>query len=128
MNEYELRRLFPNASASTLKRNAKADGVAAGAEQEPNPGDEPVAKAPRARFNPGFRFVRVTSFRRQLIDERNLWDAYFVDALVRAGVLFNDTPKDCKVDVLQIQVNEEAEERTEICVTPLSASVNTPSR
>lgn len=118
MNEYEIRKYFPNASASTIERNLALNRVAQSAQQEHHPGHEPVAEAPRTRADPGFRFVRVTSFRRHILDERNLFDAYFVDALVRAGILFDDAPKYCKVEVLQIQVRLESEERTEIDITP----------
>lgn len=118
MNEYEIRKFFPNASASTIARNALHRVRPPDAQQEPNPGDEPVAEAPRAGPDPVFRRVRITSYRKVLLDERNLWDAYFTDALVRAGILFDDSPQYCKVEVSQVQVVDWWAERTTIQITP----------
>lgn len=60
------------------------------------------------------RVVRITSFRCRLLDERNLFDKHFVDALRYAGVLFDDSPAWCQVEVTQRQVGSRDHERTEI--------------
>lgn len=64
------------------------------------------------------RIVRVTSFRRVLVDERNLHDKAFIDALVEAGAL-DDSPGWCKVEVIQSKVDDQVLERTEIIIEDL---------
>jgi hypothetical protein len=56
--------------------------------------------------------VRVTSFRRRLIDEDNLCEKFAVDCCRNAGVLPDDAPGTTKIEVTQQKVSEEAQERT----------------
>jgi hypothetical protein len=91
--------------------------VAPAAERKPNPGDEPLATPKRAGIDAGFCVVRITSFRLRLLDERNLWDKYVVDSLVQSGLLRDDSPAWCKIEVSQTQVMRREEERTEIHIT-----------
>lgn len=82
--------------------------------------DEPVAADAREAANKVRCLVRFTSYRTRLCDERNLWDKHFTDALVEAGLLFDDSPTWCKVEVAQVQVKDKSLERTEITVSYLS--------
>lgn len=104
-------RLQPDGSWS---RPPRADRVAPATEQKPDTSHEPVAEDSGAGYNPGFRIVRITSFRKHLLDERNLWDHYFTDSLVKAGLLRDDSPQWCKIEVSQFQVSEWGYEHTEI--------------
>ncbi len=60
--------------------------------------------------------VRITSYRRRLCDERNLFDKHFIDALVESSLLRGDSPSEVDVRISQEQVNYSFEERTEIIV------------
>ncbi len=74
---------------------------------------------PGTSADPAKRLVRFKSFRLRLCDERNLTDKYFTDALVAAGLLHDDSPQFCQVQVEQIKVEHWTEERTEITITNL---------
>jgi len=111
MTTDEFRRRFPNASASTIAKNCP-DGVVSSAVSQRSPGDEPVAEAPAENLNPTKRFVRVTSYRIRLLDERNLHEKAFIDALQTSGAIFDDSPTWCKVDVIQVKVEHPWEQRT----------------
>lgn len=60
--------------------------------------------------------VRITSFRLRLLDERNLADKYFTDALIYAGIIHGDSTKEAQIIVTQEQVLHVANERTEIII------------
>lgn len=60
--------------------------------------------------------VRVTSFRRRLLDEDNIAEKYAVDCCRYAGLLPADDPRTTKIEVAQIKVKFKAEERTEILI------------
>src|SRR5262245_9440283 len=54
--------------------------------------------------NPKRYRVRVTSFRRRLFDEDNLCAKFHVDALRYFGLIPDDSPKVCKIETSQIEV------------------------
>lgn len=58
--------------------------------------------------------VRITSFRRRLLDPDNLCPKALVDSLRYAGILSNDRPQDIELAVAQQKVAHRREERTEI--------------
>jgi len=92
------------------------EGLSRASEREPNTRNEPMGKSAGENDNPGFRVVRITSYRCTLCDERNLWDKYFTDSLVKAGLLLDDSPQWCRVEVSQVKVDHWKDERTEITV------------
>lgn len=61
-------------------------------------------------------FVRITSFRRKLIDEDNLCEKYHVDLCRYAGALPSDAPKETRIKVNQEKVKTQEEERVEIAI------------
>lgn len=113
MTRQELNRRYPECSEDFLKLNS-SDSVPPPAKPESDSQHEPVAKEAGAGPNVGFRFVLVTSFRLRLIDADNLFAKYIVDCCVKAGLLRDDSPHWCKVQVGQIKVDNPAEERTVI--------------
>jgi hypothetical protein len=115
----ELKRNFPNASASTLRANAANAAphrVEKAPEHQRDPGDEPVGTDAREAPYEGQRLVFIKSCRKVLCDERNLWDKNLVDALVCAGALIDDSPRHAKIEVTQELVDSPDEERTEVVI------------
>lgn len=111
---------FPNASETFRRLNPHlfaAGGLPSGTKQQRNPVHEPVAKDAGKTDGKGFRFVRVTSYRCHLCDRRNLWEKAFIDALVEAQILVDDSEAWAEIDVRQIQVTMPEDERTEIEVS-----------
>jgi hypothetical protein len=111
---YEQRKDRFDDKGRTIKNSTH--GVAPDAKRKSNSPDEPVAKKERAGSDVGFRTVLITSYRLRLLDERNLYDKYFVDCLVKAGLLRDDSSAWCKVEVGQIKVSEPEDERTVIVI------------
>jgi hypothetical protein len=101
------------------RRAAETNRVASGAEPERCVVNEPVAASKDESCNPIRRHVLVESYRFRLIDSDNLCAKFFVDALVKAGILFDDSEKFCQIEVRQIKVNDRRCERTEITVTEI---------
>lgn len=73
------------------------------------------------RDSPG-HVVRITSFRRRLLDADNLFGGtkYFTDGLRHAGLIPGDEPDVIRLEVRQVKVKTKAEERTEIEIEPQS--------
>lgn len=110
-----------NPSADFVKRNPhiygnQTDRVAPDTERKPDSGHDALAAPEGASNNPGFRTVLITSWRTRLVDERNLFDKYFVDSLVQAGLLRDDSPAWCKVFVRQIKAPYPEQQCTEIII------------
>lgn len=87
------------------------------AREKPDPSNEPVAAKPRKIADPVRRALLIKSYRRRLLDGDGVWIAYLIDALQRAGILFDDSPGWLeKIEVLQIKVAEKRHERTEVII------------
>lgn len=59
--------------------------------------------------------VRITSYRSRLLDPDNLCPKYFIDCLVYAGIVRDDSPQAIRITVEQFKCAK-AEERTELVV------------
>jgi hypothetical protein len=115
----ELLKRFPNASPAFLRNNASDCPVV---RQSPAPVVErdlwngPLA-AGKAQGNDSGKFlVRVTSFRRRLLDEDNLCEKYVVDCCRYAGLIPGDAPGTTKIETSQQKVSSKEEERTEVTI------------
>jgi len=76
--------------------------------------DEPLA-APKGKESYSGRVsLRITSFRRRLLDEDNLVGKWFTDCCRYAGYIRQDTPDAISYSIRQIKVKTKQEERTEI--------------
>jgi hypothetical protein len=82
-------------------------------------GNKPIQAASNQGSHTGKLLVRVTSFRRRLLDEDNLVEKWHVDALRYAGILPSDAPGDAKIEVGQEKVATKEEEQTVITIEPL---------
>jgi len=123
MKPDDIRRLFPNASASLLAANAqgallqieeskggKVDALRP--ELERNSRNGAVGKG-KAKGRDSRRFlVRVTSVRCRLLDEDNICEKYVVDCCRYAGVLPGDGPGQTHIQVGQRKAGKEEVEHT----------------
>lgn len=75
--------------------------VAPDAKRQQDPVNERVAEAPGANPDKKRRLVRFTSCRLRLADQPNLWIKHYLDSLVEAGILVDDSPRWVEVEVLQ---------------------------
>lgn len=124
MTSNEIRRRFPNASASLLAANADnpelplegqagrdSDAIVR-PELERSAGHGAVGKG-KAKKGDSRRFlVRVTSIRRRLIDEDNLCEKYVVDCCRYAGLLPSDDPGQTRIEARQRKAGKEEAEGT----------------
>lgn len=79
---------------------------------------EPVAEAVRENADAARVSIRITSYRRRLLDPDNLCPKYFIDCLRYAGLIKNDREQDIELTVRQSKVKTKQEERTEIDLGP----------
>lgn len=128
MSPHTIKRLFPNASASLLAANAHDYAPAhEHPAHDPSPcpkpqqavRHEPLGPEARKESHPGRVSVRVTSYRRRLLDPDNLCPKYFVDACRYAGFIRDDTAAEIEFTVGQVKVKAKGDEKTTIeIVTP----------
>lgn len=76
--------------------------------------NEPLGKNKGEAPDTGRIAVRITSFRRRLIDPDNLCPKYFIDGLRYAGLIPNDRQEDITLQVDQVKVKSKSEERTKV--------------
>ena len=115
MTEHDIRKLFPNASASLFKANAVGS-------EPPRPKPQcdarlqPLAAADKEKGNSAPCKVSVTSYRRRLLDIDNLYGGvkWFVDALRYEGVIRDDDPQSITLHVSQVKVKTKQEACTVI--------------
>ncbi len=120
MNAERLKLLFPNASPDFIERNSVCR-AAQGSEPEPIVRYESVAAPTREVGDAPRHVVRITSFRRKLLDPDNLSGGvkYFLDGVRLAGFVPDDSPDKIILEVAQQKVAQIDEERTEIEVLTL---------
>ena len=107
MTKNEITRRFPNASAAFIAANLDPENSGPAAVVEHDPGDAPLAAETIQRRNRRQFFVRVTSFRRRLLDEDNLCAKYHVDLCRYAGAIPDDAPGQVKIEVGQVKGKHE---------------------
>lgn len=97
----------------------QAGGEASGTIAKPTLCDESVAAAKRKAVDATglhVRIVRITSYRRRLLDPDNLAGGvkYFLDCCKYCGLISDDAPDEITLEVRQEQVKSKTAERTEI--------------
>lgn len=108
MTPDEIKRLFPNASESTIAANT-VGAQEQSALAKPTAGDEPVAAAQAQARDTARYVVRVISHRARLLDEDNLCPKYHVDSCRYAGLLPSDAPGQTEIRTSQVQVSKRDE-------------------
>lgn len=104
MNEDQLKLLFPNSSRSFLRANSDVGDSRKVAKLEPNPRHGASGKAQVQKRTSEKFLVRVTSFRKHLLDYDNLCEKYHVDCCRYAGIVPSDDPKTTQIEVYQVKV------------------------
>lgn len=124
MHPDDIKRLFPNASASTIARNAGFEprAVVSRPERKQDPVDEPVAADAGKTFSQGRTLVLITSYRCKLLDDDNLalGSKPLVDGLVEAGFFPSDSKIWCEIRHRQVKIDCPKRERTEIDLWPIA--------
>ncbi len=119
MNEHQLKRIFPNASRSTIAANR---GVVSNPEPQRHeaptlgatiPGEAKSLRRPRIRF---------TLFRCQLLDPDNAAGSVkdLLDGLRHSSLIQGDEWHAIKLEVEQEKVSKRKDERTEIVIIPFT--------
>lgn len=122
MPAMSLSKTLSHASESTKRLNAdllacfEAHGKAPRSKLECSSGDGALAKSKVKKGDSRRFLVRVTSYRRRLLDEDNLCEKYHVDLCRYAGCVPSDAPGQTKIEVSQVKVKTKEEERTEVMV------------
>lgn len=127
MNERELKRRFPNASAAFVAANTdgpefcleiEEEGASRGktftvrSKLERNSGNGALVSGQAKKGYTGRVLVRVTSVRRRLIDEDNLCSKYVVDCCRYAGLISSDDPGKTQIQSTQRKAGKEEAEHT----------------
>lgn len=111
----DLKRLFKNASRTTIKLNQAGGEASAAVAQHRSRPSSHADSAPKAS-HPRKRLVRITCFRsRHLQDPDNTIFKWHIDALRRSGLLDDDTAQAIRLQVEpEVKVDTVEEERVEI--------------
>jgi hypothetical protein len=99
----------PVGTAEAAQGTAGPDCKAPAAKSKSPVRGRSLEQVSRAKANPPRVLIRVTSFRRRLIDPDNAVEKYFVDFLRHCGALYDDTPDLIEIQFAQVKV-ETAEE------------------
>lgn len=113
-----LRKLFPNASSSIIKRNPDFGSAVSNPLTEPAVRPADLSNAGK-KENPRRCAVRIISCRRYLLDPDNLCPKFFIDALRYENVIPGDSAKHIVYSIEQRKVERREEERTIIEITLL---------
>jgi hypothetical protein len=111
MTRDELRTIYPNASQNFLDLNSGPVAVV-----ERDTGDGALDSQEIQRRLGERVLVRLTAVRTRLLDEDNCCEKYHVDLLRYAGIIFDDSPGQTKIEVCQIKAGkgEREEVRLEV--------------
>lgn len=108
MNELQrkVQAMFPNAKEAFRLRNpdifgALDMGEAQNAKPQPVVCPEPMGPLSREEKNTACFLVRLTSYRKRLLDPDNLCPKYFIDCLRYSGLIPDDRPEDIQIEVHQ---------------------------
>jgi hypothetical protein len=121
MKHDDIRRLFPNASASLFAANAENPGTAP--ELERTAGDAALGKSKAKARNPERFLVRVTSVRKRLLDTDNLCEKYHVDCCRYAGLIPGDSPDQIEIETRQRKAAKGEEEAVTVEIYSIASDL-----
>lgn len=112
MEPERIKRLFPNASQSTIDVNR----LPSGAEPEQAVHNRAHGKVKGKTGHARRYAVSITSYRTRSTDPDNLVGKYFVDALRYSGLLHDDRAEDITYEISQKKVENKSQEKTLIVI------------
>lgn len=115
-DELKLRKPHLFASESFLRANSAGGAPSRAVAQQAVWHDALAETRREACYTRRIR-IRITSFRRRLLDPDNLAAKYFIDGLRYAGLIPDDREEDIALEVRQVKVKSKTSERTEIELT-----------
>ncbi len=104
----ELKRLLPEASDALLDANAQDPGEIT--ELECDNEASPRAAPQRTYKMEGKFLVRITSFRKRLLDEDNLCGKFYCDMLRYCGAIPGDAPQQTSIETRQSKIGSKENE------------------
>ena len=111
MNEASLKAMLAGASESTRRLNP-ATGIAGPvAKLERRAGMQVSAPAPHEGRDQSRHVVRFIVHTRRQLDDENHCTKWFTDCLVKAGIIFDDNRRHCRVFVLPVTVTKDQPEK-----------------
>lgn len=116
MSPDDLKRLFPNASASTLRANLSTDGAGPTAVVERSPKAKPLAANQIKAQGPERLRIVFVSVRKRLLDPDNVCEKWMLDALRFVGAICGDEPDKIALETTQRKARKGEVEHTEITV------------
>ena len=114
MSREEIIKRYPRASESFIRANLSDGDSGAVAKLESNPRNAPLAKKEVQRPT-GERFlVRIEGRRKRLLDVDNSCEKYLVDLIRYCGVIPDDAPDKCEIEVSQTKCKKGEQEEITI--------------
>jgi hypothetical protein len=96
-----------------LDVDLRAKNAGPAAKLERTPCDAPLEAKKNQRSASSRFLVRIESRRKRLLDEDNICEKYLVDLLRYSGIIANDSPDQCRIEVAQTKCRKgEPEEIT----------------
>ena len=87
------------------------------AKLERDSGNAPLEAEKNQRSDSSRFLVRIESRRKRLLDEDNICEKYLVDLLRYSGIIANDSPDQCRIEVGQTKCRKGEAEEITIAVT-----------
>jgi len=114
VNEEQIRKLFPQASADFIRKNFGdvVEGAWEDASTQPASRDGTLAESQAQETNPVGFFIRITSVRKRLADWDGIVGKYHTDCIRYAGIIPNDDPTTAFIQTTQRKAEKGEEEHT----------------
>lgn len=119
MTENEIKRRFPNASQAFIKANIDSYGISTSPFSELCARQTLHATGKDKTRSSERCLVSFTCYRTRKQDPDNAVVKWFVDALRRAKLIYDDTEEAIEIKIKQVKCKTRKEERTEIEISQL---------
>jgi hypothetical protein len=120
VNRESILKAFPDASESFIRANLGVVNTVQPTVVESSVGDRALEKKKTKKRDIGRFLVRVESVRKRLLDEDNLCEKYHVDLCRYAGIIPDDAPGRCQIEVRQRKAEKGEAEKVNIAIYKLN--------